>query len=42
VHPFAVDVNSGVEWTPGMKNAEKVHAFMAQVRLADQDKALDG
>ena len=42
VHPFAVDVNSGVEWTPGMKNAEKVHAFMAQVRLADQDTALDG
>jgi phosphoribosylanthranilate isomerase len=42
VRPFAIDVNSGVEWTPGMKNAEKVHAFMAQVRLADQDKALEG
>ena len=42
VQPFAVDVNSGVEWTPGMKKAEKVHAFMAQVRLADQDKAVNG
>ncbi len=39
VRPFAIDVNSGVEWTPGMKNAEKVHAFMEQVRLADQDMA---
>ena len=42
VRPFAIDVNSGVEWTPGMKNAEKVHAFMAQVRLADQDMAMEG
>ena len=42
VCPFAIDVNSGVEWTPGMKNAEKVHAFMAQVRMADNDKALKG
>ena len=41
VRPFAIDVNSGVEWTPGMKNAEKVHAFMEQVRLADQDKAME-
>ncbi|MCX5870219.1 MAG: phosphoribosylanthranilate isomerase [Deltaproteobacteria bacterium] len=42
VRPFAIDVNSSVEWTPGMKNAEKVHAFMEQVRLADQDKAMEG
>ncbi len=41
VRPFAIDVNSGVEWTPGMKKAEKVHAFMEQVRLADNDKSLE-
>jgi phosphoribosylanthranilate isomerase len=42
VRPFAVDVNSGVELTPGMKDAGKLHAFMEQVRLADNDKALEG
>ena len=42
VHPFAIDVNSGVELTPGMKDSGKLHAFMEQVRLADQDKVLEG
>lgn len=39
VHPFGVDVNSGVERAPGIKDVDKLHAFMEQVRLADQDKA---
>ncbi len=39
VHPFGVDVNSGVERAPGIKDVEKLHAFMEQVWLADQDKA---
>ena len=31
VHPFAVDVSSGVESSPGIKDKEKVSAFMRQV-----------
>jgi len=31
VQPFAVDVSSGVESAPGMKDKEKVMAFMKQV-----------
>lgn len=42
VRPFGIDVNSGVERTPGMKDADKLRAFMEQVRLADQDKAVEG
>lgn len=42
VRPFAIDVNSGVERTPGMKDEKKLLAFMEQVRLADQDKTLEG
>lgn len=41
VRPFGIDVNSGVERAPGIKDADKLHAFMEQVRLADQDKALE-
>lgn len=40
VRPFGIDVNSGVERAPGIKDADKLHAFMEQVRLADQDKDL--
>lgn len=32
VRPFAVDVSSGVEVSPGIKSAEKIADFVAQVR----------
>jgi phosphoribosylanthranilate isomerase len=34
VHPFAVDVASGVESSPGRKDPEKLQAFAAAVRAA--------
>ena len=35
VAPFAVDVNSGVESEPGIKDHDKLAAFVRKVRLAD-------
>jgi phosphoribosylanthranilate isomerase len=32
VHPYAVDVASGVELTPGRKDSQKLHAFADAVR----------
>lgn len=36
VRPFAVDVASGVESSPGIKDAEKMRRFLEQVREADR------
>lgn len=36
VHPFAVDVSSGIERSPGVKDHELMHAFAAAVRAADE------
>jgi len=36
VHPFAVDVSSGVENAPGIKDKVKVAEFMQQVNLSDK------
>jgi phosphoribosylanthranilate isomerase len=35
VHPFAVDVASGTELSPGIKDPEKLRAFAAAVRPAE-------
>ncbi len=32
--PYAVDVSGGVESTPGIKSAEKISAFIRQVRMS--------
>ncbi|HYS12192.1 MAG TPA: phosphoribosylanthranilate isomerase [Burkholderiaceae bacterium] len=35
VRPFAVDVSSGIEESPGLKSVEKMRRFCAAVRAAD-------
>ncbi len=36
VRPYAVDVSSGVEDAPGIKNTVRMNEFIAAVRAADQ------
>jgi len=36
VKPFAVDVNSGVEYQPGRKDPDKLKSFAHEVRKADE------
>lgn len=38
VRPFAVDVSSGVERTPGIKDHAAIRAFCAAVRKADDER----
>jgi phosphoribosylanthranilate isomerase len=40
LQPAAVDVSGGVECSPGIKDAQKVHRFIAAVRAAEHK--LDG
>lgn len=37
LHPFAVDVSSGVESAPGVKDHRAIQSFCAAVREADQE-----
>lgn len=42
VKPFAVDVNSGVEYQPGRKDSEKLKSFAQEVRKADEQASKAG
>jgi len=42
VRPFAVDVSSGVESAPGIKDHRMIHDFVAAVRRADAQIAAVG
>ena len=38
VRPFAIDINSGVEKRPGVKDYGKLHALLREVRKADASR----
>ena len=42
VKPFAVDVNSGVEYQPGRKDTDMLKNFVQEVRKADEQAAKAG
>ena len=42
VKPFAVDVNSGVEYQPGRKDYDKLKSFADEVRKADEHASRAG
>ena len=42
VKPYAVDVNSGVEYQPGRKDTDKLKSFVREVRKADEQKSKAG
>jgi phosphoribosylanthranilate isomerase len=41
IHPYGVDVSSGVEWTPGVKDHQKVREFIQRAKAAALEKTAD-